>query len=67
MVAVSRLVIAHSPNRPVVFAALMLQGLTGGLLGPTIAAISKGSIRGYFFSFDCTTASAGVHWACSQR
>lgn len=31
MVAVSALVIAHWPNRPVVFAALMLQGLTGGL------------------------------------
>jgi MFS family permease len=40
MVAVSALVIALWPSRPVVLAALVLQGLTGGLLGPAIAAIS---------------------------
>jgi MFS family permease len=40
MVAVSALVIAVWPSRPVVLAALVLQGLTGGLLGPAIAAIS---------------------------
>jgi MFS family permease len=40
VVAVSAFVIALWPSRPVVFAALVLQGLTGGLLGPAIAAIS---------------------------
>jgi MFS family permease len=40
MVAVSALVIALWPSRPVVLTALVLQGLTGGLLGPAIAAIS---------------------------
>jgi MFS family permease len=40
MVAVSALVIALWPSRPVVLTALILQGLTGGLLGPAIAAIS---------------------------
>ncbi len=40
VVAVSAFVIAFWPSRPVVFAALVLQGLTGGLLGPAIAAIS---------------------------
>src|SRR5258705_9371918 len=42
VVAVSAFLIALWPNRPVVFAALALQGLTGGLLGPAIAAISLG-------------------------
>src|SRR5260370_16982623 len=40
VVAVSAFVIALWPSRPVVFAALVLQGLTGGLLGPAIAPIS---------------------------
>jgi MFS family permease len=44
MVAVSAFVIAIWPNRPVVFAALVLQGLTGGFLGPAIAAISLGLV-----------------------
>jgi MFS family permease len=43
-VAVSALVIALWPSRPVVLAALVLQGLTGGLLGPAIAAISLGLV-----------------------
>jgi MFS family permease len=43
-VAVSALVIAFWPSRPVVLAALVLQGLTGGLLGPAIAAISLGLV-----------------------
>jgi MFS family permease len=44
MVAVSAFVIALSPNRPVVFAVMVLQGSTGGLLGPAIAAISLGLV-----------------------
>jgi MFS family permease len=40
VVAVSALVIGLWPSRSMVFAALVLQGLTGGLLGPAIAAIS---------------------------
>jgi MFS family permease len=40
VVAVSALGIALWPSRPMVIAALVLQGLTGGLLGPAIAAIS---------------------------
>ena len=44
VVAVSAFVIAFWPSRPVVFAALVLQGLTGGLLGPAIAAISLGLV-----------------------
>jgi MFS family permease len=44
MVAVSALVMALWPNGPVVFAAVVLQGLTGGLLGPAIAAISLGLV-----------------------
>jgi MFS family permease len=43
-VAVSALVIALWPSRPAVLAALVLQGLTGGLLGPAIAAISLGLV-----------------------
>jgi MFS family permease len=43
-VALSALVIAVWPTRPVVLAALVLQGLTGGLLGPGIAAISLGLV-----------------------
>src|SRR5215468_5573884 len=44
VVAVSAFLIALWPNRPVVFAALAMQGLTGGLLGPAIAAISLGLV-----------------------
>jgi MFS family permease len=44
MVAVSAFAIALWPTRPVVFAALALQGLTGGLLGPAIAAVSLGLV-----------------------
>jgi predicted MFS family arabinose efflux permease len=43
-VAVSAFAIALWPNRPVVSAALVLQGLTGGVLGPAIAAISLGLV-----------------------
>ncbi|HEY2533430.1 MAG TPA: MFS transporter [Xanthobacteraceae bacterium] len=44
MVAVSALAMALWPTFPVVFAALMLQGLTGGVLGPAVAAISLGLV-----------------------
>jgi MFS family permease len=44
VVAVSAFVIALWPSRPVVFAALVLQGLTGGFVGPAIAAISLGLV-----------------------
>jgi MFS family permease len=44
VVAVSALVIALWPILSVVFVALVLQGLTGGVLGPAIAAISLGLV-----------------------
>jgi MFS family permease len=44
LVAVSALVIAFWPKLPVVFAALLVQGLTGGFLGPAIASISLGLV-----------------------
>ena len=44
MVAVSAVVIAFQPSFALVFAALMLQGITGGFLGPAIAAISLGLV-----------------------
>ena len=44
VVALSALAIALSPKLPVVFAGLVLQGLTGGVLGPAIAAISLGLV-----------------------
>jgi MFS family permease len=44
VVAVSALAIALWPVLSVVFAALVLQGLTGGILGPAIAAISLGLV-----------------------
>jgi len=44
VVAVSALVVALWPTVPVVFAALVLQGLTGGVLGPAVAAISLGLV-----------------------
>jgi MFS family permease len=43
-VAISALAIAFWPTLQVVFTALVLQGLTGGLLGPAIAAISLGLV-----------------------
>ena len=44
MVAVSAFVMALWPNRAAASVALVLQGLTGGLLGPAIAAISLGLV-----------------------
>jgi MFS family permease len=44
VVAVSALVMALRPVLPVVFSALLLQGLTGGVLGPAVAAISLGLV-----------------------
>ena len=44
VVALSALVIAFWPTVPVVLTALVLQGLTGGFLGPAIAAISLGLV-----------------------
>jgi len=44
IVAVSAILIAFQPSFPLVFAALMLQGSTGGFLGPAIAAISLGLV-----------------------
>src|SRR5499427_6110317 len=44
VVAVSALVVALWPTLPVVFAASVLQGLTGGILGPAVAAISLGLV-----------------------
>jgi MFS family permease len=44
IVAVSAIIIAFEPRFPLVFIALMLQGITGGLLGLAIAAISLGLV-----------------------
>jgi MFS family permease len=44
VVAVSALAMALWPILPVVFAASVLQGLTGGVLGPAVAAISLGLV-----------------------
>src|SRR6516164_3478988 len=44
VVAVSALLIAVWPILPVVFAASVLQGVTGGILGPAVAAISLGLV-----------------------
>src|SRR6266404_6955039 len=44
MVAISAVIIAFQPSFPLVFAALVLQGATGGFLGPAIAAISLGLV-----------------------
>src|SRR5262249_33274713 len=44
VVSVSALVMALWPISPVVFAASALQGLTGGVLGPGVAAISLGLV-----------------------
>jgi MFS family permease len=44
MVAAGALIIAIWPSFPLVFAALLLQGITGGFLGLAIAAISLGLV-----------------------
>lgn len=44
VVAVSASMIALWPSRPVVVTALVLQGFTGGFLGPAIAAVSLGLV-----------------------
>ena len=44
MVAVSAIIIAFEPTFPLVFTALVLQGMTGGFLGPAITAISLGLV-----------------------
>jgi MFS family permease len=44
MVAVAALIIAFRPTFPLVLAALVLQGITGGFLGLAIAAISLGLV-----------------------
>src|SRR6516165_10885176 len=43
-VGLSALAIALWPTFPVVFIALILQGMTGGVLGPAIASISLGIV-----------------------
>jgi MFS family permease len=64
VVAVSASMIALWPSRPVAFAALVLQGLTGGFLGPAIAAVSLGlvghSALGERLGRNQRFASAGV-------
>src|SRR5262249_48745976 len=40
IVAISAIIISFQPSFPLVFTALMLQGITGGFLGPAIASIS---------------------------
>jgi MFS family permease len=42
MIAVSALILAWWPSVPLVFTAEILHGLTGGIVGPAIAAISLG-------------------------
>ena len=44
IVIVSALILAFWPRLPFVFAGLVLQGVTGGFLGPAIAAISLGLV-----------------------
>ena len=44
IVAVSAIIITVRPSVPVVFGGLILQGITGGLLGPAIASISLGIV-----------------------
>jgi MFS family permease len=44
MLAGGALIIASRPDFPFVFTALVLQGATGGLLGPAITAISLGIV-----------------------
>jgi MFS family permease len=56
VVSVSALVMALWPILPVVLTALVLQGLTGGVLGPAIAAISLGLV-GHFASAGALTVT----------
>lgn len=44
MVGISAIIIAFKPSFPLVFTGLVLQGITGGFLGPAIAAISLGLV-----------------------
>jgi MFS family permease len=44
IVIVSALILAFWPRLPLVFIGLVLQGVTGGFLGPAIAAISLGLV-----------------------
>jgi MFS family permease len=44
MVAVSAMIIEFRPSFPLVLIGLALQGITGGILGPAIAAISLGLV-----------------------
>src|SRR4029077_19635935 len=44
IVALSALIIELRPSFPLVLIGLVLQGITGGLLGPAIAAISLGLV-----------------------
>jgi MFS family permease len=44
MVAISAMIIEFRPDFPLVFIGLVLQGMTGGLLGPAVAAISLGLV-----------------------
>src|SRR6266498_2442100 len=57
MVAISAIIIAFQPSFPLVFTALMLQGITGGFLGPAIVAISLG--LDYRFRESCH--KRGIH------
>jgi MFS family permease len=44
IVATSAIIIAVRPSVPVVFTGLILQGITGGFLGPALASISLGIV-----------------------
>jgi MFS family permease len=44
MAAISAIIIAFEPSFPLVFTGLVLQGMTGGFLGPAITAISLGLV-----------------------
>src|SRR6516225_8601241 len=44
MVAISAMIIEFRPSFPLVLIGLALQGITGGILGPAIAAISLGLV-----------------------
>jgi MFS family permease len=44
MIAVSAVMVAFWPNLPIVLAAEILHGATGGIIGPAIAAISLGLV-----------------------
>src|SRR5262245_26136796 len=44
IVAVSAIIISFQPSFPLVFTALVLQGVTGGFIGPAIAANSLGLV-----------------------